>query len=177
MSNLVLETKIYNLTTHGSSCSILNPDPNYKSLVEYNIPDMIVRDESIEYIQFSIPYAVIPVSFYTVNQYNNQLNIMENGILNTYVFPQGNYVLSTFITQFTSLLGSQWKISLNSFGIIFTVTNSLYSFSFYKSSTISSVMGFSTDLNSSLANGSNTLTLNRVCNFYHYLVFALDVVN
>ena len=74
MSNLILDTKKYNLSTRGSGGNILNEERDYKSSIEYNIPDMIVRDESIEYIQFSIPYAVIPVSFYTINQNNNQFD-------------------------------------------------------------------------------------------------------
>ena len=41
-NNLVLETKLYNLSTRGSGGNILNDDANYKSHIEYNIPDMIV---------------------------------------------------------------------------------------------------------------------------------------
>jgi len=164
-NNLILETKIFNLSTRGSGGNILNDDKDYKSYIEYNIPDMIVRDESIEYIQFSIPYAVIPVSFYTINQNNNQLNILENGISKIFVFPQGNYNASTFITQFKTLLGSQWNLTLNTFNSIFTITNSVNSFTFYKTSTLTSVIGFSTDLTSSLVNSVNTLVLTRCCNF------------
>ena len=164
-NNLILETKLYNLSTRGSGGNILNDDTNYKSHIEYNIPDMIVRDESIEYIQFSIPYAVIPVSFYTINQNNNLLNILENGITKIITFPQGNYNASTFITQFKTLLGSQWNLKLNNFDSIFTITNSLNAFTLYKSSSLTSVMGFSTDLTSGLVNGVNTLVLTRCCNF------------
>ena len=49
-NNLVLETKLFNLSTRGSGGNILNEDRDYKSHIEYNIPDMIVSDESIEYI-------------------------------------------------------------------------------------------------------------------------------
>ena len=80
MSNLILDTKKYNLSTRGSGGNILNEERDYKFSIEYNIPDMIVRDESIEYIQFSIPYAVIPVSFYVINENNCVLNYAENGI-------------------------------------------------------------------------------------------------
>jgi hypothetical protein len=113
MSNLILDTKKYNLSTRGSGGNILNEERDYKSSVEYNIPDMIVRDESIEYIQFSIPYAVIPVSFYTINQNNNQLHVLQNGVYTTYTFPHGNYSASTFIKEFIIQLGSNWNITLN----------------------------------------------------------------
>jgi hypothetical protein len=162
-SNLVLETKLFNLSTRGSACNLLNGEN--KSHVEYSIPDMIVRDdESIEYIQFSIPYAVIPVSFYGVNENNNMLSL-NDGIDRLINFPYGNYNVSTFISKFVELLGSEWSLKLNTFNSIFTVTNSLHSFTFYTISTIDSVMGFSTDLSSSLVNGVHTLTLTRTCNF------------
>jgi hypothetical protein len=164
-NNLVLETKLFNLSTRGSGGNILNEDRDYKSHIEYNIPDMIVRDENIEYIQFSIPYAVIPVSFYTINQNNNTLNILENGTNKIFNFPQGNYNVTTFIKEFVVLLGSNWNITLNTFNSIFTITNTTYAFTFYKSSSLTSVMGFSTDLNSSLVNGIHTLVLTRCCNF------------
>ena len=60
MGDLVLETKLFNLSTRGSSGNILNAD--YKSLIEYDIPNMIDRDESVEYIQFSIPYVTKSLS-------------------------------------------------------------------------------------------------------------------
>lgn len=164
-NNLVSETKLYNLSTRGSGGNILNEIRDYKSHIEYNIPDMIVRDESIEYIQFSIPYAVIPVSFYTINQNNNQLNVLENGVYTSYVFTEGNYTASTFIKEFLIKLGSNWSITLNTFDSIFIITNTTHTFTFYKSSTLTSIMGFSTDLTSSLVNGINTLTLTRCCNF------------
>ena len=161
-NNLVLETKLFNLSTRGSACILLNGEN--KSHVEYNIPDMIVRDESIEYIQFSIPYAVIPVSFYTVNE-NNCMLSLNDGIDRLIYFPYGNYTSSTFINKFVELLGSEWSLKLNTFNSIFTVTNSLHSFTFYTISTIDSVMGFSTDLSSTLINGVHTLNMSRTCNF------------
>jgi hypothetical protein len=165
MSNLILDTKKYNLSTRGSGGNILNEDTNYKSSIEYNIPDMIVRDESIEYIQFSIPYAVIPVSFYSVNQNNNKLNILDNATDKSFTFSQGNYTASTFISQFKTLLGANWNLTLNSFDSIFTLTNSINAFTLFKTSSVTSVMGFSTDLTSTLVNGIHTLKLTRCCNF------------
>ena len=185
MSDLILDTKKYNLSTRGSGGNILNEERDYKSSIEYNIPDMIVRDENIEYIQFSIPYAVIPVSFYTINQNNNKLNITEiiktienpiglasyiyTEINRTFIFPHGNYTASTFIKEFKKQLGSNWDITLNTFNSIFTIINSSNAFKFLKSSSLTSVMGFSTDLTSqntySIAGDLNTLVLTRCCNF------------
>ena len=164
MGDLVLETKLFNLSTRGSSGNVLNAD--YKSLIEYDIPNMIDRDESVEYIQFSIPYAVIPVSFYIINNTNCQLDVNYNGSNKSYLFPYGNYNANYFISQFLNLLGTSngWNITLNSINCVFTVTNSLYPFTLLGTSTIDSIMGFSTNLSSTFTT-INVLTMSRVCNF------------
>ena len=164
MGDLVLETKLFNLSTRGSSGNVLNAD--YKSLIEYDIPNMIDRDESVEYIQFSIPYAVIPVSFYIINNTNCQLNVNYNGSNKSYLFPYGNYNANYFISQFLNLLGTSngWNITLNTINCVFTVTNSLYPFTLLGTSTIDSIMGFSTNLSSTFIT-TNVLTMSRVCNF------------
>lgn len=161
MDGLILETKLFNLSTRGSACKILNEDTNYKSKVEYFIPNMIERDESIEYIQFSIPNAVIPVSFYSVNANNCTLYIIQNDLTYTYNFPFGNYNSNSFIAQFISLSGSNWTMALNTFNSVFTIKHKTTDFTILGTSTISSVMGFSTDLSST----GNSLTLTRCCNF------------
>ncbi len=122
---------------------------------------MIHRDESIEYISFSVPYAVIPVSFYIINENNNRLVINISDSITSYLFPYGNYNATYFITQFITLLGSQWNITLNSNNSIFTITNSTNNFTLLSSSSISIIMGFNTNLTST----SNSLTLINCCNF------------
>lgn len=164
-NNLVLETKLYNLSTRASGGTILNADVNYKSHIEYNIPDMIVRDESVEYIQFSIPYAVIPVSFYLINENNCVLNYSENGIDKSVSFDYGNYNASMFMKQFTEKLGSQWELTLDNWNSVFAVFNHNYNFILYKSSTISSIMGFSENIIPTNVNGVYLAGLNRCCNF------------
>jgi len=165
-NNLICETKTYNLSTRSNSGTILNSDPNMKSFIEYNIPDMIVHDDSCQYIQFSIPYAIIPVSYYTVNQYNNSLCILENNVTTTYSFPNGNYNVSTFSQEFTKLLGTQWSVILNQFNSVLTITNTLNAFTIFKSnSTISSILGFNLDISSAVVSSINTLVMPRCCNF------------
>ena len=145
--SLVLETKLFNLSTNSKGCTILNQNKNYQSLCQYYIPNMIHRDESIEYISFSVPYAVIPVSFYIINENNNRLDININGVNSSYFFDYGNYNATYFISKFVTLLGSQWNITLNSNNSIFTITNSTNNFTLLASSTISIIMGFN-DTNS-----------------------------
>ena len=161
MENLVIETKLFNVSTRGSACKVLNKDTNFKSKCEYNIPNLIERDETIEHVLFSIPYAVIPVSFYTVNENNSILDVSILGVVTSYTFPYGNYTANTFIFEFKTLLGSNWNIFLNNFNSIFTITNSVNDFTILGTSTISSVLGFTDDSTST----SKILILPRCCNF------------
>ena len=160
--NLVLETKLYNLSTRTSACKILNEDTDYKSKCEYNIPNLIARDDTIEYIQFSVPDCIIPVSYYIINENNCRLDIIENGVAASYTFPLGNYNANIFIKQFAIILGSnRWSLALSDFNSIFTVKNTQYTFSFLATSTIKSIVGFSNTLIST----GNSLVMTRCCNF------------
>lgn len=162
MTELVVETKIFNLSTRSTACNILNTNPDFKSKCEYNIPNMIERDETIEHILFSIPDAVIPVSFYIINENNNQLFVNVNSVVTQYSFPFGNYNANTFMTLFKTLLGSNWNITLNTVNSKFTVTNLVNDFTILGYSSISSVMGFSDDVVSI----SLSATMPRCCNFF-----------
>ena len=159
-NNQILDSKQFHLSTRGDSGNVLNGD--YKSIINFNIPDAIVMDESIDYIHFSIPYAVIPNSFYTLDYYNNKLTVLENSITTTYEFPSGNYNAQTFITKFKTLLPSRFNITIDNVNNKFTITNTTYAFAFLDDSTIDFILGFSGNVSSI---GSNVLTMPRVCNF------------
>lgn len=165
MTDLIVDTKTYNLSTRSSSCILLNGD--YKSNIQFDIPDMIYKDDTVEYIQYSIPYCIVPVSFFTVNSTNDTLNVMYNGQDHVFIFEHGNYNAAYFITQFKSLLGinNGWGITLDTINSTFTITNQYYSFTLYGDSSIDYIMGFSDTCSSSLVNSINSLTLARPCNF------------
>lgn len=165
MSDLIVDTKTYNLSTRSGSCTLLNGD--YKSNVQFDIPDMIYKDDTVEYIQYSIPYCVIPVSFYTINENNNTLHLLWNGYDLNIVFESGNYNASYFINQFKSLLGASngWNITLDTVNSKFTITNSYSSFTLYGDSSVDYIMGFSDTCSSTVVGSQNSLTLSRPCNF------------
>ena len=158
-TDLVCESKVYNLSTRSTACNVLNGD--WKSSCEYYIPNLIDRDETIEYVQFSVPDAIIPVSVYNVNSYNNTLVIVTQSGNSTVTFPQGNYTGSKFVAEFNILLGTGWNLALNSVTNIFTVTGNIL-FTFDATSTIGSIMGFSASVSS---NGSFIAIMPRCCNF------------
>jgi hypothetical protein len=71
----IVDTKQFHLSTRGDAGQVLNGD--FKSQIVFTIPDAIVADDSIDFIYFSIPYAVIPNSFYVINETNNLLYVLQ----------------------------------------------------------------------------------------------------
>jgi len=156
----IVDTKQFHLSTRGDAGNVLNGD--YKSQIVFSIPDAIVADDSIDFIYFSIPYAVIPNSFYVINETNNLLYVLQSSVTTLYTFPYGNYTTQSFITTFKSLLPQpQFNITLGQNSNKFTITHTTTTFSFTSESTIDNIMGFT----GTVAAVGLSLTLPRVCNF------------
>lgn len=155
----IVDTKQFHLSTRGDSGDVLNGD--YKSQVRFSIPNAIVADDSIDFIHFSIPYAVIPNSFYVINETNCHLYVLQSTITTAYMFPMGNYTSQSFMTAFRALLPVAFSISLGQNSNQFTITHTTTTFSFTAASTIDQIMGFS----GTTAAVGLTLTCPRVCNF------------
>jgi hypothetical protein len=175
-NQLIKSTLTIKLSTQSSAGECLNRDKNYKSSFKYTIPVINFRDESIEYACYSVNHAVIPVSFYNINESNNILNLAifvndEQGFFNaSYAFEYGNYNASTFMSKFKSVLGTNWNITLDPISNCFTISTSLPPFQVLASSTISSVLGFSETIQSQINPSTISLFTNvvefpRVCNF------------
>ena len=155
----IIDVKQFHLSTRGDAGTVLNGD--YKSQIVFSLPDAIVVDDSIDYIYFSVPYIVIPNSFYVINYTNNKLYVLQSAVTTLYEFPVGNYTSQSFMTVFKSLLGVSFNITLGINSNLFTITHTTTTFSLTSASTIDAVMGFS---GTTAATGL-TLTLSRVCNF------------
>ena len=155
----IIDIKQYHLSTRGDAGNVLNGD--YKSQIVFSLPDAIVVDDSIDYIYFSVPYVVVPNSFYVINYTNNKLYVLQSAVTTLYEFPIGNYTSQTFMTVFKTLLGANFNITLGVNSNVFTITHTTTTFSLTSASTIDSVMGFS---GTTAATGLS-LTLSRVCNF------------
>lgn len=155
----IVDIKQFHLSTRGDAGNVLNGD--YKSQIIFSLPDAIVVDDSIDYIYFSIPYVVVPNSFYIINYTNNKLYVLQSAVTSLYEFPVGNYTSQSFMTVFKSLLGASFNITLGINSNVFTITHTTTTFSLTSASTIDAVMGFS---GTTAATGLS-LTLSRVCNF------------
>jgi len=157
--NQIVDVKQFHLSTRGDAGTVLNGD--FKSQITFSIPDAIVTDESIDFIYFSIPYAVIPNSFYIINETNNLLYVLQSSVTTLYTFPYGNYTCQTFMTTFRALLPNQFGISMGINSNVFVITHTTTTFSFLDESTLDSIMGFS----GTIAATGLSLTMPRVCNF------------
>ena len=155
----IVDTKQFHLSTRGDAGDVLNGD--YKSQIVFSIPDAIVADDSIDFIYFSIPYVVIPNSFYIINETNNILQILQSSITTTYTFPLGNYTSQSFMAQFRLLVPIAFSISLGQNSNQFTITHTTTAFTILGTSTIDFIMGFS----GNQVSVANSVTLPRVCNF------------
>ena len=157
--NQIVDVKQFHLSTRGDAGTVLNGD--FKSQITFSIPDAIVTDDSIDFIYFSIPYAVIPNSFYVINETNNLLYVLQSSVTTVYTFPYGNYTCQTFMSTFRTLLGSLFNISMGVNSNVFVITHTTTTFSFLDASTVDSIMGFS----GTIAATGLSLTMPRVCNF------------
>jgi hypothetical protein len=167
---LIKETKQVHLSTTSGAGRIINQDTNFKSQIEFNIPNLIRKEDDIEYIMFSVPYAVIPVSFYTINETNNKLvyNITNPTANNaTITFPSGNYNANQFITAFLANKNASHNltISLDPVTSKFSVFNTTGEIRLLAASTCDFIMGFSGDVVGTTSGGGQVARCPRVCNF------------
>jgi hypothetical protein len=160
-NNFIQDSKTYCLSTRGTDATVLNSDPNYKSYVVFDIPDFLTPDDSIAYVQVSIPYIVIPVSFFQINETNNMLEVIENGNTYRYYWEYGNYNANEFMIDFRTILPSRFSINIDLVNSRFIITNSTYNFILTANSTIDYIIGFSDTITSTL----KSLTMPRVFNF------------
>lgn len=139
----------------------------FKSHFSYDIPGMISKDDGIEFINYSVPYAIIPISFYTINENNCRLDLNTSTYGDFSVnFEFGNFNANSFMTQFKSLLSQYgFTISLDVVNNKYTISNTTEAFTILGTSSIDYIMGFNDTAVSSLVNGVNKLTMVRPCNF------------
>lgn len=118
-----------------------------KSNVTFFIKDFINVGENTIDAKISVSNAQIPVSYTLINSTNNYLNInLSGGGLNgsvffRYVFTNGNYNSTTFITLFNTIMGNNFNITLDGQNSTFLITNSVYDFQL-TDSPIYSILGF-----------------------------------
>lgn len=111
---------------------------NMKSNVTFFFEDPLTFDRHTMTKKFSVVNAVFPMSFYCINNRNN--NIIING--GNYTFPNGNYNITQFINQWYITVGNSWILNYSSVTNKLSFNNtSLFSFSSSNNS-IMQLLGF-----------------------------------
>jgi len=113
------------------------------------LPKIELKKRHKAYI--SVVHAVIPHSFYNVNETNNKLNYFLNDfpfIFNYSVtIPPANYNINTLISTITSLLEPGFTITYNSNTNKITMTHETYPWGFTFGTTCEELLGITTIFN------------------------------
>ena len=172
---LYKDTKIFHLSTRSQSGRIMNPNTNDKSDMLFNIPNCLdLTDANIEYAEFSINYALIPISFYNINSTNNTFSIQyfvqadTGGTASTvlYTIPAGNYTALSMVTWWNANVPN-FQMTFDTVSSIFSLLNNVQTFRIF-SSTNDYIFGYTSTISSSVWDSVNlnaTLTFSRMCNF------------
>ena len=141
---------------------------SYKSNMTFFFKDVIkVKKNTLE-MRLSVVNAEFPVSWYLINESNNNISITIGELTTSYNFPVGNYNVNTFITKwvsyFSTLMDGTWSLTYNKYTNIFQFSYSLGLFTF-NSSTLLSIIGF--NKNNSYTSSGNVLDALYPFNFYN----------
>ena len=148
----------------------------YNNLISdamYSLPVIEITKNEKAYI--CVKNAVIPNSFYNVNNSNNKLNFVLNGVDYSITFTNGNYNINTFRTHLYDLLynldygqGNEnhknWTIIYNNKFNKYTFFHQFHNFTFLNSSNCFELIGFK--VGSSYASTLLSLTSNIGCNMF-----------
>jgi len=171
-----VETKLVYLSMRNSSGRVLNGDAKSHAVFDLRSYLNFEDDPNVLYVSISLPYATLVNSNYIVNQYNNVLIIVKNGVPFTYTFPYGNYAVESFITQFNLLAsGDGFTISFDYTRVKFTIVNSTAPFYLDGNSTIDYIVGFNDNVYSTEV-APYTATMPRICNFLPTPSYQIAVV-
>jgi hypothetical protein len=96
----ILDKRIINLASqHGDRLN-----GSYNSNVSFYFHNLLKAEKSIAYVEVGVVSAEIPVSFYTINEYNKYFYfeyklVGGSTLVGTPILNQGNYSATTFITE------------------------------------------------------------------------------
>jgi len=139
-----------------------------KSTVSFFFKDVLKLKKNTLEMRVSVTNAEFPVSWYVINDSNNSISITVNSVATNYLFPKGNYNVTTFISQWISFFGSSWALTYDKYQNIFTWSNTNGQFTFSDNKGTNSlfpVIGFIQG--NSYTSSGNTLTAIYPFNFYN----------
>lgn len=105
--SMIVDKRLINL----SSTTGIKQNGLKNSNIQYDFPNLLTAQPDIIYAEIGVVSAEIPVSFYTVNEFNNTLNIIWSPLAPPppsanylITIPQGNYSATTFLTELVTLI-------------------------------------------------------------------------
>jgi hypothetical protein len=125
----------------------------YLSNINFNFSGLLQDDIYLVRTYITVLNAQFPVSFYIIDDTNNILNYLQNSVQKIITIPIGNYngnqMVSILNSSFTAN-GSGITTSLNpNTGILNFLISDGLSYRFQSSSTIKTILGFSSNITSS----------------------------
>jgi len=104
MSEYIKEKKIININSNDAT---IFTNGSFLSDLTFSFPNILSREDDVEYLEGSLESAVFPVSFYIINYSNNVLSytIEHHGVYTNYsiTIPVGNYDYRTLFTTMHTL--------------------------------------------------------------------------
>lgn len=137
----------------------------------FKIPIIEVKRRHKAHI--SLTDAVIPYSFYNVNETNDKLNYVLNEITYNIEIEHANYNITTLIQYLTLNMDSGFTISYNSSTNKITFTHSTYEFTFLDSSTCQELLGFIENVSYS----SDSLILRSVIGINFFTIRNIQIAS
>tara|TARA_R110000803_G_scaffold1620_1_gene5196 strand:+ start:2348 stop:3277 length:930 start_codon:yes stop_codon:yes gene_type:complete len=92
------DTRIINLSSlHGDKVN-----GSLHSIIDYEFPSLVDHKKGVAYVEVGVVSAEIPVSFYTINEYNDTIRFLINATTYNITLLRGNYNATTLITEIVS---------------------------------------------------------------------------
>ena len=137
--NIYTDSRLISLNTKNAT----KLNGSFNSNLVFNLRGLLKEEADIVMTTIEVANYQIPISFYSINQYNNVLNY--NFTSNKSItIAQGNYSAFTFITQLQNQIlanGDSITITINRNTGILTFTGTA-NFTFLSTSTVLSALGF-----------------------------------
>lgn len=125
MTEYIKEKKIININSNDAT---IFKNSSFLSDMTFSFPNIISRDDDVEYLEGGLESAVFPVSFYIINYSNNVFSytIFHLAVYTNYsiAIPVGNYDYKTLFTVMTTLFsanGHHFDLTLNETSGIMTM--------------------------------------------------------
>lgn len=135
---------------------------------EWSLPLIEVPQQHQIYV--SVQHAVIPYSFYNIDQYNNRLDYKINDVSTTLFINYGNYNPYTLITFLQSNI-PYMTITYSTITNKFTFQHAYYDFDILKTSTCQGLLGISMQI--TVSSNNRILTSTNCINLQSHMCICL----